>query len=121
MNRLIALLGSASLVAFAACSPEDPGPITGIVSPSVRGEVVASTTCAPCHGATLLGDSFDGTPTPSLVLVREYTLEQLDRLLGTGTTLDHGVNGAMVTTSVASLSADDRRALHEYLVYYWTP
>jgi cytochrome c553 len=125
MKKLIVAAGVAAMLVFPACGVDDSGVVGdpgGVASPTVRGQAVANATCAPCHGAALNGASFDGTPTPSLVLVRQYTWEQLDKLLSTGTTLDgHRVNTAMMTSSVSSLSTDDRRALHDYLVYYWTP
>jgi mono/diheme cytochrome c family protein len=123
MNKLVAVMGGVALASLAACGVEGPRPDpVGVTSAAVQGEVVASATCAPCHGADLAGASFDETPTPSLEVARQYTWEQFDRLLSTGQTIGpHSVNAAMVTSSVASLSSEDRRALHDYLVYYWRP
>lgn len=122
MKGMFALAGAALLLAFAACdkAPADPDP--WLPSPPLRGVVVASASCAPCHGAALRGDSLDPTPTPSLALARLYTWDQFDSLLSTGTTLNgHGVNAAMMASNVSSVSPADRRALHDYLLRYWMP
>jgi mono/diheme cytochrome c family protein len=124
MNKLVAVVGAVALASLVACGIDWPSPdgSAGVTAVTTRGEVIASATCAPCHGTDLAGGSFDETPTPSLEAVQGYTQEQFDRLLSTGQTIGpHSVNAAMVTREISSLSPADRQALHEYLTYYWTP
>ena len=126
MKKLIA--GAAAALAVAACAFEDPipseTPSDAAVSVTLRGMAIASTSCAPCHGAALLGDTVSSIPAPSLQVVQQYTWAQFDSLLGSGRTLSGlQVDGAMPLPSspVQSLSDSQRRVLYEYLAYYWRP
>ncbi len=122
MNKLVGVAGVASVLTLMSCDPPQDHGWLGITDPRVRGEALASATCAPCHGSALNGASFDGTPTPSLVVARKYSAEQFDTLLTTGRTAEgHVVIRDMVWSNVLRLSPDERRAVREYLLSYWTP
>ena len=126
MKKLTAFAAAAALLGFAACRKDNPmGPGGGdpTLSRSVRGDVVASTYCTPCHGTTLLGGSTaNGVATPSLVAARQYTSAQFDVLLVAGLTRDgHYVRDNMTSTRITGISAAERHALYDYLVNTWTP
>ena len=105
-------------VALAACKGSDlpTSAITLIpATPELRGEVIANNLCTRCHGGDLRGRSLGSLESPSLGIAARYTIEEFDRLLGTGVARDgRTVNAAMSATR--SLSRDDRRAILQYLV-----
>ena len=117
MKRLIALVGTATLLVLAACGVTEDPTSSGVgigtsptTSPAARGQFVANTNCTPCHGSALSGDGARATPTPSLVQAHGYTWGEFIALLNVGVTRDGRWVGDVMTTS-GGASVDDQRAV----------
>jgi len=82
---------------------------------AVRGALVARDNCSQCHGADFLGANPGSLTCPSLTVVRNYSFEQFDALLTSGTTVEGEVVDPMVNATQL-VSLEDRRALHQYLI-----
>ena len=120
--RYLKLLGAAlPLMMMAACEDDSLDSIRswGLTAPVVasRGEVLARTSCAPCHGADFRGDQSGRTGAPDLRLVTGHSPEEFDRLLCTGAArAGDPINVDMVAVGLGQLPEGDRLALYRYLV-----
>jgi len=122
--RCLTMLGVAlPLMTMAACKDSiGPVPSDGLPAPVVssRGEVLARSTCASCHGAAFGGNDNSGPNAPNLQLIGGYTEAEFDRLLCTGATRSgESVDSSMVALRFGELPEDDRWALYSYLYGYF--
>jgi mono/diheme cytochrome c family protein len=84
-----------------------------------RGQIVASSTCAPCHGLDYRGDSTGATGAPDLWLITQYAPDEVELLLGAGVTAaGDSVDAEMRESVVRALAPDDRTAVYDYLRTY---
>ncbi len=113
----------------ASWTPPTPPP-----PPSTNGQLVAAQYCGGCHGQDLMGKSIDtllavrlppepGTVlSPSLARADGYSWEDFNRLVSAGVTRDDQAGyHRMVTSGIATISYEDRRALYDYLSTYAGP
>ena len=123
MQRFKILAGVVPAIALAACL--DSAPASIIAAPQEpkfypsRGAAIAMETCAFCHGGDLKGGTYESVSCPSLTELREYSAEEFDALFLTGVTRDgRSTDGFMLPVGL-DLTADERRAVLDYLRTYF--
>lgn len=102
----------AQLIADAEAPPDAPN------DQAKFGRYIARTTCAPCHGTALKGDSTPDFVAPDLHIAAAYSLEQFTDLIRTGEGLGGrklDVMGPEARRSLSQLNDMEIAALYSYL------
>lgn len=84
----------------------------------IEGDYLTRIKCAECHGRDLKGDSFDGSATPGMVLVKAYSEEEFMKFMRTGLARgdrEVGFMSEMSRTHFAYLYDDEIKDLYNFL------